>query len=432
MKKLLFLSLILLVCASLSLFAGGEKEKGAEALKEPIKLEFLLEGAPNDTEAKLFDEFDAVYPNIKLDQIIFPGDPKDYQTKILTVMAAGEAPDLFTTAENQTFRYVLDKLIQPAPQDLVAYIKKEAPPAMKDALLYSLSVKGEIYGAPWTADWVCLFWNKDIFSEVGLSRAPKTIPEMTEYAKKLTKYDASGNITRSGISLRYTGHPAGIVAKWISFFSAYGGVIVNDSVTKATFNDDAGKGAAQYYLDVLYKHKVDAVDIPNDYRAFGNKQTAMFERGPWVVPWFQNNAPDMVYGENYDIAICPNYKAKSESIGYIDAIVVPRGAKHPKQAWDFIKWLTMDEKRFARLMISRGSVPLLMSAANDPYYQGEGRFMKIFMDQPVWREPHHKHFYEFSTKLGGYLERIFYKKMGIDEAFDKAEKESNEILARTY
>ncbi len=430
MKRVLLVTVVLILTLSFALFAGGQKQEGAK--EKIVTLEFLMEGAPNDTMSKLYDEFDATHPNIKLDQIIFPGDPKDYQTKILTLMAAGDAPDIFGTADNTTFRYAVDKLIQAAPQELADYIKQEAPPAIKEGLLHSLSANGVIYGAPWTADWVCLFWNKDMFAEAGLPGAPKTIPEMTEYAKKLTKYDASGKIARSGLSLRVTGHPAGIVDKFISFFSAFGGSIVDDSLTKATFNTPNAKAAAQYYLDILYKWKIDAVDIPADWRAFGNKQTAMFERGPWVVPSFQETFPDMVYEGNYDIAICPSYNAPSESIGFIDAIVVSSGAKNPKEAWDFIKWLIMDEGRFAQMMISRGSVPLLKGAANDPYYQGEGRFMKVFMQQPVWREPQHKHFYELKTKFGGYLERVFYQKMGIDEAFKQAEAEANEILARTY
>ena len=58
--------------------------------------------------------------------------------------------------------------------------------------------------------------------------------------------------------------------------------------------------------------------------------------------------------------------------------------------------------------------------------------MKVYMDQAVWQEPHHKHFYELKTKFGGYLERIIYKKMGIDEALKKAADEAKAILARTY
>ena len=54
------------------------------------------------------------------------------------------------------------------------------------------------------------------------------------------------------------------------------------------------------------------------------------------------------------------------------------------------------------------------------------------MDQPLWQEPHHQQFYELKTKYGGYLERVFYQKMSIDEAFAKASEKAKEILARTY
>jgi len=401
-------------------------------VEEVVTIEFLYEGEVTDLMDKLFKEFDATHPNINLKVIPFPGDPKDYETKLLTSMAAGEAPDLFTTHDNTTYRYAVDKLILPAPDDVANYIKQNAPPAIEEGLLHSLSAKGTIYGAPWQADWVAHIWNKDMFAEAGLPGAPKTIPDMTEYAKKLTKTDASGIITRSGMSLRVSGHPAGIVDKFISFFSAFGGKMVSDDLKTPLFDQPPAKEAVQYYLDILYKYKIDAIDIPHDWRAFGNKQTAQFGRGPWVVPRYKEVAPDMVYGKNYEAAVCPEYHAKAESIGFIDAVAVSKGAKNPNQAWDLIRWLIMDEKRFASMQIDSGSVPLLATAAKDPFYQGEGQFMKVWMDQAVWQEPHHKHFYELKTKFGGYLERIIYKKIGLDEGLQKAAEEAKKILARTY
>ena len=430
MKHAFLFSLILLMVVSPSLFAGGQKEGSTKA--EPVTLEFLNEGTPGDVESGLYAEFSASHPNIKLEVIPFPGEATDYETKILTSMAAGDAPDIFTTHDNTTYRYAVDKLILPVPDDLADYIRKEAPPAIKDGMLYPLTVEGEIYAAPWNADWVCLFWNKDMFAEAGLPGAPKTIDENTEYAIKLTKRDSSGTITRSGLSLRLTGHPAGIVDKFISHFTAFGGEMVSEDLRRPLFNDTPGKAAAQWYLDLLYKYKVDAVDIPHDAGAFFNNQTAMFGRGPWVVARYKETTPQMVYGTNYEIAVCPSGRAQARSIGFIDAIAVSKGAKHPNEAWDFVKWMVMDGERYARYQIAVGSVPLLMPVVKDPYYEGEGRFMKVFMNQPLWREPNQKHFYELKTKFGGYLERIFYQKMGLDEAFAKADAEAKEILARTY
>jgi ABC-type glycerol-3-phosphate transport system substrate-binding protein len=140
----------------------------------------------------------------------------------------------------------------------------------------------------------------------------------------------------------------------------------------------------------------------------------------------------MVYGTNYEVAVCPDGRAQARSIGFIDALAVSKGAKQPNQAWDFVRWMVMDGERFAQYQIAVGSVPLLMPVVEDPYYEGEGEFMKVFMAQPLWQEPHHKHFYELKTKFGGYLERVFYQKMTLDEAFAKAEEEATDILARTY
>ncbi|MGQ9631311.1 MAG: ABC transporter substrate-binding protein [bacterium] len=404
----------------------------AASAARKVSLDFMWEyGEDLDPVLKrIVEEFNKAYPDVTIKLIPFTGEPQDYEAKLLTSIAAGQPPDIFTTHDNTTYRYAVDNLIAPAPQDVADYIEREAPPVIKEGLLYSLGTRGVMYGAPWTADWVCLFYNKDMFKEAGIPGPPKTIDEMTEYARKLTKRDAQGNITRSGISLRLTGHPAGIVDKWISFLTAFGGKIVSDDNRRALFNSAEGRAAVQYYLDLLYKYKVDAVDIPHDSQAFAQKQTAMFERGPWVVPRLLATAPDLKYGVNYEVAVCPDGKAKSESIAFIDAIVVAQGSKYKSEAWDFVRW-TLKPENFSKIMITRGSVPLLKSASEDPYYEEEGKFMKVFMSQAIWREPQHKRFYEIKTKLGGYLERIFYRKMDLKEALDEAEREANALLAES-
>ena len=67
-----------------------------------------------------------------------------------------------------------------------------------------------------------LTWNKDHFKEAGLDpeKPPRTWDEFRDYAKKLTKKDAQGNITRVGYAIRHVGHPHGIVHK--HFWAIYG------------------------------------------------------------------------------------------------------------------------------------------------------------------------------------------------------------------
>src|SRR5205823_4634845 len=60
---------------------------------------------------------------------------------------------------------------------------------------------GKTYALPWGADPNFAFvWNKALFREVGLDpeRPPRTLDELRQYARKLTKIDAQGHIVRLG------------------------------------------------------------------------------------------------------------------------------------------------------------------------------------------------------------------------------------------
>ncbi len=76
--------------------------------------------------------------------------------------------------------------------------------------------KGRMWGYPqYGIDVYGLTWNKDQFKEAGLDpeKPPRTWAEFREYAKKLTRRDAQGNITRVGYAIRHVGHPHGVVHK---------------------------------------------------------------------------------------------------------------------------------------------------------------------------------------------------------------------------
>jgi ABC-type glycerol-3-phosphate transport system substrate-binding protein len=92
----------------------------------------------------------------------------------------------------------LDDLIKAKKLDFSIYFEPWTTKAM--------SVDGKIYGIPCT-DWVeVLIYNKDMFRAAGLDpeKPPRTIAEFTEAQRKLTKKDAQGNITQTGISFRTT------------------------------------------------------------------------------------------------------------------------------------------------------------------------------------------------------------------------------------
>ena len=83
--------------------------------------------------------------------------------------------------------------------------------------------QGKVYGVPILFSLDSLLYNTQMFKEAGLSAPPKNWDEMIAMAKKLTKVDAQGNITRSGLGLRLFGAGSGVAAKYWYFLKSAGG-----------------------------------------------------------------------------------------------------------------------------------------------------------------------------------------------------------------
>jgi len=379
------------------------------------------------TIEKLIEQYQKENPEISINLMSFTGEPADYAIKLISAIAAGTPPDVFQIADNQLFRYAKMGVLDPVPADIEENIKEKTIETTKDLVIWEMSgADGVIYGVPWVADWVAMWYNKDMFEEAGIPGPPANWKELIEYAKKLTKYDSEGNITRSGISLRVTGHLAGITDKFTSFITAAGGDFYNENYTRVIVNSPAGLEAVQLYLDLLYKYKVDAIGIPHDAEAFANRKTAMFERGPWVYAFLQAHAPEL----NFGIAPVPDHTHKAKNMPFVDAVTVAKESGNKDVAWNFVRWLALKPENRIKWVVAQGVPPLFKNEI--PLYPQDlyKNVMKPFLEEALYLPPKLRSDYEVKTIIGKWLERIFYRKVGAKEGLDQAAKEATIELLR--
>ena len=78
-----------------------------------------------------------------------------------------------------------------------AWIKSFFP-----AFMLNSQTGGKTWGIPFQRSTIVLYWNKEAFKEAGLdpNKPPATWAEQVEYAQKLTKRDAGGNVTQWGVA----------------------------------------------------------------------------------------------------------------------------------------------------------------------------------------------------------------------------------------
>ena len=194
---------LLCVAAALTLTAcaagkggGGATDGAAAAPGKDDKLTLTVWSNYSDREyeevTKALKTFNKKFPNI---EIKHEGSQDD--DKITAGIRSGNTPDValsFTTDNIGQF------CSSGAFQALKPYIDRDKvdlnqiSPAVREYTEY----KGNRCAMPMLTDVYAMYYNTDMMSAAGVSAAPKTMDELFEAAKKLTKKNAAGEIEVAG------------------------------------------------------------------------------------------------------------------------------------------------------------------------------------------------------------------------------------------
>jgi multiple sugar transport system substrate-binding protein len=132
---------------------------------------------------QLIEQFNAENPDIVVSQETFPYDA--YQQRVAAATAAGEGPDVVQLFYGWTAAWQRAGYVEPLPQEHISHdwIESYFIPMAESG-----KVGDEYYGLPTAVRALALFYNKDMFEEVGLDpeSPPTTWDEFVEAAKALT------------------------------------------------------------------------------------------------------------------------------------------------------------------------------------------------------------------------------------------------------
>lgn len=378
---------------------------------------------------KAGEAYKALHPNV--DFTVFSTDLRGFEQKLTTALPSNTAGDVVVRTSNFLARFIDQGLLAPVPADLLASVSTDR---YSDTVIKDSSYKDKVVGVPLFSSGTALYYNKDMLTEAGLSGPPTTMVQIWEYAKKLAKVDASGNVTRSGISLRLSGQGSGVAEKfWILLLQSGHELVKETSPGKwaADYNGPEGAKLLQIYVDSL-RDKVDSQNIDHDAKAFETKVTAMFAREPWVVADIATNAPDLV-GHYGSISL------PTGDLGGTETMFVPTSAPNAACSWDFIKFMTEQEQQLtiptiAGWLPSRKDLDLTAFLAANPGYEG---FLKKPDGMKISLTPPLAEFDELETKLATHLVDAYADYANLAGQPDKIQallntwaEETNQILAK--
>jgi sn-glycerol 3-phosphate transport system substrate-binding protein len=252
---------------------------GGVSAQAPVEISFYYPVAVGGPITKIVDgyaaDFTKEHPAIRV-KPIYTGTYQETIVKALTAHKSGEPPHTAIILSTDMFTLIDEEAILPFDEVLNAddqpWLKSFFPAFMKNS-----QTSGKTWGIPFQRSTIVLYWNKELFKEAGLdpNKPPVTWAEQVEYAKKLTKRDASGNATQWGIQVPSSGFPY-----WLfqGFTTQNDVLLMNEAGTETYYDKPAVVEALSYWVDLSQKHKVMAPGViewgttPKD---FFEKKTAM-------------------------------------------------------------------------------------------------------------------------------------------------------------
>jgi ABC-type sugar transport system, periplasmic component len=334
--------------------SGDETSSGSQGsssstnkASEKIHLRFTYWGSTYEKEVitKAIDKF-VEETGISVEAIHIPSE---YETKLTTMIAANDAPDVGYLGPPTAYKWYEDgKLAN------IKDLFQSDPVASEEDFVEGVIVRkgDDIVGLMNNLESFALFYNKDAFAEAGVE-APPTKPEdawtweeFIEVAKKLTidnkgrnaldpDFDPS-NIKQYGFNMNL----------WSGTMEAL--LLRNDTQYFPNMEDATGINTPafnqvfQNVADLINVHHVmpspvTAKSMPAPAVALQSKRYAMVLDGQWVCNDFAQ-----IDGLNYGIGVLP--KMTSTTAVYSGALgVVFSASKHPEEAWMLLKYITDPE-----------------------------------------------------------------------------------------
>ncbi|WP_027628519.1 extracellular solute-binding protein [Ruminiclostridium cellobioparum] len=290
--------------------ASGTQQSTASSAgsQAPVTLTFTHMFPAGDTEGnaiafrKSLDKFKSENPNITINEEPLSHD--NYETKVRTLAAGNELPDIFIVKGSMTSMFIENKLINPV-DDVI-----NSDPEWKEAFLQGafddFVVDGKSYGIPFQMlNTHLIYYNKKLFNDAGITAFPSNWSEFTDAINKLK---AKGIIP---ISLGNKGNWVAESCILSTLGDRYTGTDWFKSIKEkkgAKFTDPEFISALKALQDLAkmdaFNTDLNSIDNMQQKTAYYNGKAAMFMEGNWAISNVINDAPKDIL-DNTELALLP-------------------------------------------------------------------------------------------------------------------------------
>ncbi len=259
---------------------------------------------------------------------------------------------------------------------------------------YYTQFNGKRCALPFLADVYGLYYNKKMFKAAGLKGPPKTMSQLTAYAKKLTKRNANGTIKVAGYN-PFLGFYAGNAPDLSAYAPLFGAKWIDGKGKSQLSKDPAWSRLLKWQKNLvdwygyknLQKFNAGAADEFSASHAFEIGKLAMMIDGEWRVAFIGAEHPGLDYGTAP--APVDDQKQNLYGGGYVNGTIIgiPKGVKHKDQAWKLLKYLTFNAHPLALFSNGIRNVPTTKESLNSKEIKPDAHF-KTFLQ--IFANPNSK------------------------------------------
>ena len=325
--------------AASALPALGHVATSVVHAQEPTTIRLTAWGNPTEFTAR--EETIALFHEVQdAIRVEFIHIPDSYMTKLQTMLAGGDYPDVIYIGNGNVVPLVARGQFEP----LDSYIERDMfdTADIFPANLALYNVDGVQYGFPLDAPNQQIFYNVTWFEEKGVPR-PSSDWEDESWNWDAFLEAALGLVDRE--NNKWAFQVKTWFRAWWIWVTSNGGQFYNEDATACLLNEPVAVEAFQFLADLIHVHQVaPPLDVATE---MGSSQ--LFEAGVIAMDTFwpamgrmRNNIGDKFV---WDVAPHPAGKAGKSTAGGGSGQVISAFSENKDAAWEFLKFMAIDRWR---------------------------------------------------------------------------------------
>jgi multiple sugar transport system substrate-binding protein len=372
----------------------------------------------------LIPEFERTHPHIRVKLNTNLGEA-GYDTKLLTLIAGGLAPDVFHVTQTNFPLYASKDVLMPLDSIAASdssFRLGDLYPRVVDGMRY----RGALLGLPSDFSTIVMMYNRDHFSAAGVPTPPDdwTWDDYLDVSRRLTRAPQQfGTATTNAYN------------RWPAWVWMNGGDLFDAGVTRCTMDEPAAIEGLQFYVDLALRHRVAAspgYDLGlNDGELFMARRVGIYAASRYSYKQYLHTRP-LKFA--FDLAPMPRGPAGRFTTFIWGGNCMMKSTRRPKESWEFLKFLS--DARGATLTVDSGNAlpphrataVAAVAKATHPKTPTRDRLFLEAIDYGR-QAPFPSRYAEYNTALVGIAD-TFGGLTPVEQACRQFAREVNGLLAR--